>query len=121
MAEEIGRRAFLRTSGSLALLGLIPGDVLDAALAAAPAEGRFLTAHELALLRAVTARFVSNAPAARVPEAIDLLLGVFRGRRRRIHAGGPFSGRHGGHRDDFARYVALDRQAELGWRIRIEG
>src|SRR5205085_11754812 len=30
-------------------------------------------------------------------------------------------GRAGGTRDDFAHFVALDRHAELGWRIRIEG
>ena len=38
-----------------------------------------------------------------------------------IHAGGPFSDRAGAHRDDFADFVPLDRQAELGWRIRLEG
>jgi hypothetical protein len=38
-----------------------------------------------------------------------------------IHAGGPFSNRHGSSRDDFADFIALDKHAELGWRIRIEG
>src|SRR5213080_154008 len=54
-------------------------------------------------------------------EAIDLLLGAFAVDPPMIHAGGPFSGRHGGGRDDFAQFVRLDRHAELGWRIRLEG
>src|SRR5205823_5467699 len=58
---------------------------------------------------------------AGVAEAIDLMLGAFRVRPRLIHAGGPFSGRAGGGRDDFAHFVPLDRHAELGWRIRLEG
>ena len=54
-------------------------------------------------------------------QAIDLLLAAFDSTPPLIHAGGPFSNRAGSHRDDFAHFVALDRQAELGWRIRLEG
>src|SRR5205807_7449295 len=49
------------------------------------------------------------------------LLGAFRVSPPLIHAGGPFSGRAGGGRNDFAHFVPLDRHAELGWRIRLEG
>ena len=102
------------------------------ALAAAPGPGqpgRFLTGRELDTLRAVTARFVPGPPddpapgalEARVAEAIDLLLGAFAVSPPLIHAGGPFSDRHGSPHDDFADFVALDAHAELGWRIRLEG
>ena len=33
----------------------------------------------------------------------------------------PSPNRAGAHRDELAHFVALDRQAELGWRIRLEG
>jgi hypothetical protein len=132
--SELSRRSFLAAGGALGLLAVAPPGrvraLLDDALAAAPSgNGRFLTRHELATLRAATARFVPGPPydpdpgalEAGVAEAIDLLLGAFRVKPPLIHAGGPFSGRAGGGRDDFARFVPLDPQAELGWRIRLEG
>ena len=101
-------------------------------MAAAPGAGvpgRFLTAHELDTLRAVCRRLIPCPPddpdpgagEAMVAEAIDLLLGAFSVTPPLIHAGGPFSNRAGAARDDFAQFVVLDRHAELGWRIRIEG
>src|SRR2546423_1412084 len=124
------RRAFLRAGGAGGALALVPAGRVAEALAAAPAPGqpgRFLTAHELDTLRAVTARFVPGPPddpdpgalEAGVAEAIDLLLGAFTVSPPLIHAGGPFSNRHGSGRDDFAGFVALDHHAELGWRIRL--
>jgi len=132
VGDGISRRAFVRAGGSLGLLALIPAARLDRLLAesAKAASGvRFLTAHELDTLRAVCGRLVPGPPEdpdpgareARVPEAIDLLLGAFKLSPPMIHAGGPFSGRAGGKRDDFAHFVRLDRHAALGWRIRIEG
>ncbi|MBA3655563.1 MAG: gluconate 2-dehydrogenase subunit 3 family protein [Actinobacteria bacterium] len=130
--SEFGRRAFLRGTGTFALLGLVSPKRL-AQLAAAPTaagqQGHFLTAHELATLRAVTDRFLPGPPEddhpgaldAHCAEAIDLLLGAFTFVPPLIHAGGPFSGRAGGSHDDFADFVPLDAHAELGWRIRIEG
>ena len=126
------RRTFLRAGGALGLLALVPADRLAEALAAAPPPGhpgRFLTAHELDTLRAVTGRFVPGPPEdpdpgaleAGVAEAIDLLLGAFAVSPPLIHAGGPFSDRHGSPHDDFADFVPLDVHAELGWRIRLEG
>ena len=102
--------------------------LLDSA-AAATGDGHFLNAHEMADLRALCGRLIPGPPddpdpgavEAKVPEAIDLLLGAFTVSVPPIHAGGPFSNRHGSNHDDFADFVKLDPHAELGWRIRIEG
>lgn len=134
MSGALTRRAFV-AGGALGALGLAaPGRVgalLDeVARGALPGgRGRFLSPKELQTLRAVTARLVPGPPEdpgpgaleVRAAEAIDLLLGAFTVDPPLIHAGGPFSGRAGGGDDDFSRFVALDAQAELGWRIRLEG
>lgn len=128
---SLSRRSFLRAGGALGLLALLPPARVEAFLAAPPKPGQrghFLNAHELDTLRAVVARLVPGPPEdpdpgaldAGAAEAIDLLLGAFTVDPPMIHAGGPYSGRHGG-RDDFAHFVTLDRHAELGWRIRLEG
>ncbi|MGI8573655.1 MAG: gluconate 2-dehydrogenase subunit 3 family protein [Solirubrobacteraceae bacterium] len=133
MAQGIDRRRFLSGGGGLAVLALVPGPrvrhLLDEVVAAPSGGGRFLRAGELRTLRAVTARLAPGPPGDPGPgalevhaaEAIDLLLGAFELDPPLIHAGGPFSGRAGGKRDDFAHFVPLDRLAELGWRIRLEG
>src|SRR2546430_14427735 len=132
MPAGVGRRAFLKAAGALGLLALVPRRRLEALVASAPGpgqDGRFLSAHELDTLRAVTARFVPGPPddpdpgalEAHVAEAIDLLLGAFTVRPPLIHAGGPFSPRGGAAHDDFADFVPLDAHAELGWRIRLQG
>ena len=132
MPAGVGRRAFLKAAGALGLLALVPRRRLEALVASAPGPGqggRFLTAHELDTLRAVTARFIPGPPddpdpgalEAGVAEAIDLLLAAFTFEPPLIHAGGPFSDRAGATHDDFADFVPLDAHAELGWRIRIEG
>ncbi len=118
--------------GTFALLALAPvarvGALIEEVIAGGGA-GRFLTAGELQGLRALTARLVPGPPDDPGPgalevhaaEAIDLLLGAFLLDPPLVHAGGPFSGRAGGERDDFAHFVPLDRAADLGWRIRLEG
>src|SRR5947209_13107320 len=132
MADGFGRRSFLRAAGALGLLALVPPRRLQALVASAPGpaeSGRFLDAHELDTLRAVTARFVPGPPddpdpgalEAGVAEAIDLLLAAFTLDPPLIHAGGPFSDRAGATHDDFADFVPLDAHAALGWRIRLEG
>ncbi|MDX6637223.1 MAG: gluconate 2-dehydrogenase gamma chain [Solirubrobacterales bacterium] len=132
MGKELSRRQFVAASGSLGLLALLPGERVNALMLATPKRGhpgRFLSAHQLETLRALCARLVPGPPddpdpgatEARAADAIDLLLGAFRVHPPLIHAGGPFSSRSGGRRDDFKRFVRLDRQAELGWRIRLEG
>ena len=128
----VGRRQFLQGAGALGLLAFAPPARLGRLMAAAPAPGaggRFLTAHELDTLRALCRRLIPGPPddpdpgagEAMVAEAIDLLLGAFTVTPPLIHAGGPFSDRAGAGEDDFAEFVPLDRHAELGWRIRLEG
>src|SRR5205823_2918708 len=118
------RRAFLKAAGGLGLLTLVPPWrlaelahlVADGATTAPGQPGRFLTAHELDTLRAVTARFLPGPPddpdpgavEAGAAEAIDLLLGAFTFDPPLIHAGGPFSDRAGAVHDDLADFVALD-------------
>jgi len=132
MPAGLGRRAFLKAAGALGLLALVPARRLQALVVSAPGPGqagRFLTAHELDTLRAVTARFVPGPPddpdpgalEAGVAEAIDLLLAAFTLDPPLIHTGGPFSDRAGATHDDFADFVPLDAHAALGWRIRLEG
>jgi hypothetical protein len=132
MPAGVGRRAFLKAAGALGLLALVPARRLQALLVSTPGPGqagRFLTAHELDTLRAVTARFIPGPPddpdpgalEAGVAEAIDLLLAAFTFAPPLIHAGGPFSDRAGATHDDFADFVPLDVHAALGWRIRLEG
>ncbi len=131
MRPEVTRREFVG-GGAFALLALAPVSrvaTLIEEVIGGDGAGRFLTAGELRGLRAVTARLVPGPPGDPGPgalevhaaEAIDLLLGAFSLDPPLIHAGGPFSGRAGGERDDFARFVPLDEAAELGWRIRLEG
>ena len=128
----MGRRTFLKATGGFALLAFADPTRLAAALAASPGPGqpgRFLTAHELDTLRAVTGRLIPGPPddpdpgaiEAGCAEAIDMLLGAFTFEPPLIHAGGPFSNRAGASHDDLADFVPLDPLAELGWRIRLEG
>src|SRR5207247_9445962 len=88
MPAGLGRRAVRKAAGALGLLALVPARRLQALVASVPGPGqagRFLTAHELDTLRAVTARFVPGPPddpdpgalEAGVAEAIDLLLAAF--------------------------------------------
>jgi hypothetical protein len=133
VAQGIDRRRFLSGGGGLVLLALAPGprvrQLLDEVAAAPSGRGRFLRPRELRTLRALTARLAPGPPVDPGPgalevhaaEAIDLLLGAFELDPPLIHTGGPFSGRAGGKRDDFAHFVPLDRLAELGWRMRLEG
>ena len=50
---------------------------------------------------------------------IDALLSAFDVHPPRIYAGGPFSGRGGGHTDDFKRFVPLSPIQERYWRAEI--
>jgi hypothetical protein len=131
LRSHISRRAFLGSTGAVGLLAILPPPHLAQLLASAAAapQGRFLSAEEMATLTALCDRLIPGPPEdptpgavqAGVPNAIDLLLGALELDPPLIHAGGPFSNRDGSRRDDFAHFVPLDRQAELGWRIRLEG
>jgi hypothetical protein len=128
----VRRREFLRASAGAGLIALLPPGAVERALADAPRAGqagRFLTAAELDELRALVDRLIPGPPEdpdpggveMLVPEAIDAFLGAFTFDPPLIHAGGPFSDRNGHKTDDFARFRPLDKHAELGWRIRLEG
>src|SRR3954447_14245881 len=132
MAEPLTRRSFVGAAGAFGLLALAPAPVVRDLLASASAatgDGHYLNTHELATLRSLCGRLIPGPPddpdpgaiEAKVPEAIDLLLGAFTVQVPPIHAGGPVSDRHGSTHDYFADFVHLDAHAELGWRIRIEG
>src|SRR2546422_2933488 len=132
MPAGLGRRAFLKATGALGLLALVPARRLQALVASVPRPGqagRSLAAHALAPLRAAPARFVPGPPDAPAPgaleagaaEAIAPLLAAFPLDPPLIHTGGPFSDRAGATHDDFADFVPLDAHAALGWRIRLEG
>jgi hypothetical protein len=134
MDARTSRRSFVAT-GALVALGMVQAERVRALIEEvargelASGRGRFLSPGELVTLRAVTARLLPGPPEGPGPgalevhaaEAIDLLLGAFELDPPLIHAGGPFSGRAGGSRDDFAHFVPLDAQATFGWRIRLEG
>jgi hypothetical protein len=130
--SDLTRRAFVAGAGAMGLLALAPPARVRALLAARPAPGRpghFLTARELQVLSALADRLIPGPPEdptpgaveAGVPHALDLLLGAFELEPPLIHAGGPFSDRAGARDDDMARFVSMDWQAELAWRIRLEG
>jgi Gluconate 2-dehydrogenase subunit 3 len=130
--SDLTRRTFVAGAGAMGLLALVPPARVRALLAATPAPGQpghFLTAHELEVLSALADRLIPGPPEdptpgaveAGVPHAIDLLLGAFELEPPLFHAGGPFSDRAGARHDDMAHFVPMDRQAELAWRIRLEG
>ena len=131
--RSLTRREFLHAGGGLVLLALVPPARVERAArrrARARAAGRFLTAHELddaarradrsARARPRTPTRARSRPAR--AEAIDLLLGAFAFEPPLIHAGGPVLRPRRRARATTSRASSpLDRQAELGWRIRIEG
>jgi hypothetical protein len=133
MDPALTRRSFVAAGGAFGLLALAPPARIRQLLASAAANpsenGLFLNARELATLSGLCGRLIPGPPddpdpgavEAQVPAAVDILLGAFTQNPPIVHAGGPFSDRHGAAHDDFADFVPLDAHAELGWRIRIEG
>jgi len=87
---------------------------------------RFLTDTERRTLAAAADRLVPpldehpGAAALGAADYVDGLLTAFTSDPPRIHAGGPFSGRHGGEAS-FEDFLPLSRVEELAWRTRIEG
>jgi hypothetical protein len=130
---ELKRRTFLKWSGDLALLALLPGaalaEILEERAADPRSAGVFLSASRLRALRALCAHWIPGPPddpdpgaaEAGVADYIDLLLGAFQLERPRIFAGGPFSNREGGGPDHFRDWLPLDALEERIWRTRIEG
>lgn len=131
-SPRLTRRRFLALGGDLALLALVPGEVLAALVDPArrrEGDGLYLDAGRMRTLRALCAHFVPGPPEdpdpgaveAGVAEYIDLLLGAFETKRPPILAGGPFSFREGGGKNGFAEFLELDALEKRIWRTRIEG
>jgi hypothetical protein len=126
---QVSRRALLASSGGLGAVAVLGAGAGAVALPLGPDRARFLTAAELATLRAVVDRVVPGRPedtvdgavAGRVHHAIDALLAAFDTDPPRIYAGGPFSDRGGSKVNHFARFIELDDYERLAWRQRIHG
>lgn len=130
---SLSRRALLR-AGGMAAVGLFVTGGRDASFvpAAVPVRvgaPRFLTANEMATLRALVDRFVPGPPEDPDPgaldagcaDAIDALLAAFQTDPPQIYAGAPFSDRGGAARNDFQNFLPLDDYEQTAWRLRIEG
>jgi gluconate 2-dehydrogenase gamma chain len=112
---------------------LLPRRALAEALAQATGPFRFFTAHQADVVREATARLIpgptddpaeAGHPGAReanVVRYIDTLLAAFTFGPPKIYAGGPFSVRAGGRRNDMARFVAPRGIRARAWRKRVAG
>lgn len=125
------RRGLLASGAAatgVAVLGVSDG-LASVAVPLGRDRARFLTAGELATLRALVDRVVPGPPedtvagavAARCHVAIDALLGAFTVSPPRIYAGGPFSDRGGAEDNDFTEFLPLDRYERTAWELRIRG
>lgn len=131
------RRSFLRGAVALACAppvfsgcdDVVPTPPVDAATPASPwpvPDGTTLSPSRYETLSALMDALIpGDARAAGAAQAhaawyVDQLLGAFRATPPRIFAGGPYSGRHGGH-DSFSEFQPLTRVEELRWRTYLEG
>jgi hypothetical protein len=131
---EVTRRQFLRIGLSgLALMAwpVACGDFDDGtdtsrkAAESSAEDGRFFTAHQYEVVRALTGVIIPEggspgAMTANVVDYIDFLLGAFTVDPPRLFARGPLSGRHGGDAN-FDTYLPLTRVQEISWRTYLEG
>jgi len=91
-----------------------------------PADLRFLTPHEHAVLEVLADSLIPpldahpGGAALGAADYVDRLLGAFTFDPPLIFAGGPFSGRAGGEAS-FSKFLPLSTHEELAWRTRIEG
>jgi Gluconate 2-dehydrogenase subunit 3 len=89
-------------------------------------EHVFFTDDEYRVVEAACERLIPataghpGAVSLGVADYVDGLLGAFAFDPPRIWAGGPFSGRYGGHAS-FGEFLRLSSLEELAWRTRIEG
>jgi hypothetical protein len=128
--SALSRRRFLQGTALLPLAALLPRGMLDGALAATK-RFRYFDDHAAAVVREATARLIPGpeddpaeighpgAREANVVRYIDLMLSAFRESPPRVFAGGPFSDRSGGKRNDLARFLPLSRLQTRVWKERI--
>jgi gluconate 2-dehydrogenase gamma chain len=137
VAALLTRREFLKAV--VVLLGLAAAPLVRVERAAARARGRFFTARERATLEALVDVVIPPEPG--VPGAVALgaadyvenLLTALDGRRARLFAGGPFSGRtpfpderrgrpsRRRPRNAFRRFVPPTRLQAAHWRAELFG
>jgi hypothetical protein len=129
--SALSRRRFLQGTALLPLAALLPRGILDRALAATKGF-RYFDDHAAAVIREATARLIPGpeddpaelghpgAREANVVRYIDLMLSAFRESPPRVFAGGPFSDRAGGKRNDLARFLPLSRVQVRVWKERID-
>ena len=124
---RLSRRHFIQLGLSGSAVLVLPAGCGDShRMDGAPGEaGRFFDTHQYETVRALTGSVIPEdrdpgAASAHVVDYIDFLLGAFLVDPPRIHAAGPFSGRHGGD-GSFDVYLPLSRVKEIAWRNHIEG
>ena len=105
---------------------------MDADSPPPPGARPVLTAHERAVLEAAAARLVpgpdddpgeAGHPGAREVHAADYivtLLGALGEDPPKVFAGGPFSDRAGGKRNDMERFLPLNDAVKEHWRVRLD-
>jgi hypothetical protein len=133
VVDDVSRRTVLKGTGLLGLAALVPPQVLAWAQAQ-PAGAEtfvFFTTHEADVVREATARLIPGpaddptelghpgAREANVVRYIDLMLGALTVTPERIHAGGPWSDRHGGDTNHMATFIPLTEAQRQGWEQRL--
>jgi gluconate 2-dehydrogenase gamma chain len=129
---KVTRRRVLGGISLLPLATMLP-DLLAAGRAAqAAGSWLFFSAHQAAVVDDATARMIPGledpiegaigSPGARdanVTRYIDTMLAAFTPAVPRIHAGGPWSNRHGGTTDYMANFVPLTTPEVKAWKTKI--
>lgn len=135
-AALLSRRQFLAAAGVVLAAAALPWTGVRRAVAAA--RGRFFTGHERRTLGALCDRIIPpdgdpGGAALGAARYIEGLLTALDRSRRRVYAGGPYSGRQpfGDPRDGtpsrrrprnaFRRFLPLSRLQEIAWRAELFG
>lgn len=131
---EPSRRTVVSAIGLLPLAALAPTLIEESHARAAAGNGfRFFNAHQAAVVKAAAARLVPgpnddptekalNSPGATeadVVRYIDTMLSMFEDHPPKIFAGGPWSDRHGGHRNHMKHFVPPSPRQISAWKRRI--
>ncbi len=130
----VSRRAFVGGAGAAALgfaplLRMLPPATVAAAFAERPPL-QFFDEHQAAVVVEATARLIpgptddpaetsGGAREAGVVHYVDRFLSAFDEDPPRIYTGGPWSDRHGGATNEFARFVSLAPWEAQRWRERV--
>jgi len=131
---KLGRRQVLKVAGFAGLAAAFPPGLLEQELStrrSGDASWLVFTPHEAAVVEEATARLIPGpdddpaekghpgAREANVTRYIDTMLGALELSPPKVFAGGPFSRRAGGRRDDMATFLDLPPGAAYGWKRRL--